>query len=104
MPKKPSENPPWIVWSRARAGGPSFPRKRESSGERRHTRADIWSFQTVSKISLRIFTTGASALWLFIECTSVHAQTTNEFRTRSNQDRCEHPAPLGGLGLSRRHA
>ena len=47
--KKPSENPPWIVWSRVRTGGPSFPRKRESSGERRYTRADIRSFQTTSK-------------------------------------------------------
>ena len=49
--EKLSENPPWIVWSRARAGGPSFPRKRESRGERRHTRADIRSFQTASESS-----------------------------------------------------
>ena len=37
-----------IVWNRARAGGPSFPRKRESSGERLHIRADIRRFQTAS--------------------------------------------------------
>ena len=37
------------------------------------------------KISPRIFTIGASALWLLIGWTSVCAQTTNEFRTRPNQ-------------------
>ena len=37
------------------------------------------------KISSRILVTGASALWLLIGWTSVCAQTTNEFRTRSNQ-------------------
>ena len=37
------------------------------------------------KISPRIFTIGASALWLLSGWTSVRAQTTNEFRTRPNQ-------------------
>ena len=70
--EKLSENPLWIVWSRALvgtpicftihvhvaawsrafAGTPSFPRKREFRGERLHTRTDIRSFQTISETTV----------------------------------------------------
>ena len=51
--EKPSENPPWVALSRARAGGPSFPRKRESSGRGLNTRDGTQSFQTASESNSR---------------------------------------------------
>ena len=47
--KKLSENPPWVSLNRARDHSPSFPRKRESSGRGRNTRAGTQRFQTASK-------------------------------------------------------
>ena len=47
--KRSSENPPWVALSRARDHIPSFPQKRESSGE---VRDGTWNFQATSKVAL----------------------------------------------------
>ena len=59
LSKKLSESSPWVALSRDIDHSPSFPRKRESSGGSRETRAGTQSFQIASKT-----TTGVRAALL----------------------------------------
>ena len=97
--EKLSENPPWIAWSCTRAKGPSFPRKRESSGQRRHTRADIRSFQTASDSSLRVDPKGLTLVATVMS--SGAATSTMSLSMRDRRIAAATRLPIASLGSVR---